>query len=96
MFKKIDNPVVRKNLITTFGREQLDHPPYSPDLAPGDCHLFLNLKSFVAGWWFHDDDVKEAVKTCFASQAASFDDEGYKNWCNVMTSASTMVETVEK
>lgn len=22
--------------------ELVDHPPYSPDLAPSDCHLFLN------------------------------------------------------
>jgi len=58
MFKKTENPVARKNLITTFGWEQFDH-----------------LKSFVAGLWFHDDEVKEAVTTCFAFQAASFYDE---------------------
>jgi len=75
LFKKIENSAARKNPITTFGWEQFDHPHYSPDLAPGDCHLFLHLKFFVAGPWFHDDDVKAAV-TCFASQAASFYDEG--------------------
>jgi len=66
-----------QNLITTFGWEQFDHPPYSPDLAPNDFHLFLHLKSFLAGRRFHDDDeVKEAVTTCFASLAASLYDEG--------------------
>ena len=66
-----------QNLITTFGWEQFDHPPYSPDLAPIDFHLFLHLKSFLAGWRFHDNNkVKEAVTRCFASQAASFYDEG--------------------
>jgi len=56
-----------QNLITTFGWEQFDHPPYSPDLAPSDLHLFLHLKSFLAGWWFHGDSgVKEAVTMCFA------------------------------
>jgi len=35
-----------------------------------------SFKSFVAGPWFHDDEVKEAVTTCFESQAASFCDEG--------------------
>jgi len=25
------------------------HPPYSPDLAPGDFHLFLHLKKHLAG-----------------------------------------------
>jgi hypothetical protein len=38
--------------------------------------LFLHLKSFLAGRQFHDDEVKEAVTTWFASQAASFYDEG--------------------
>ena len=65
-----------QNLITTFGWEQFDHPPYSPDLAPSDLHLFLHLKSFLAGRRLHDNEVKEAVTTCFASQAASFYDEG--------------------
>jgi histone-lysine N-methyltransferase SETMAR len=60
-----------QNLITAFGWEQFDHSPYSPDLAPSDFHLFLHLKSFLAGWQFHDDnEVKEATTTCFASQAA--------------------------
>ena len=66
-----------QNLITTFGWEQFDHPPYNPDLAPSDFHLFLHLKSFLAGRRFHDDsEVKETVTMCFTSQAASFYDEG--------------------
>ena len=65
-----------QNLITTFGWEQFDHPPYNPDLAPSDFHLFLHLKSFHAGRRLHDTEVKEAVTTCFASQAASFCDVG--------------------
>ena len=56
-----------QNLITTFGWEQFDHPPYTPDLEPNDFHLFLHLKSFLAGRQFHDNEVKEAVTTCFAS-----------------------------
>jgi histone-lysine N-methyltransferase SETMAR len=49
----------------------------SPDLAPSDLHVFLHLKTFLGGQRFHDDsDVKEAVNTWFASQAASFYDAG--------------------
>jgi len=56
-----------QNLIMTFGWEQFDHPPYSPDLATSDFHLFLHLKSFLAGRRFHNDsEVKEAVTICFA------------------------------
>ena len=66
-----------QNLITTFGWEQFNHSPYSPDLAPSDFHLLLHLKSFLAGRRFHDDsEVKETVTMCFASQAASFYNEG--------------------
>jgi len=56
-----------QTLITTFGWEQFNHPPYSPDLEPSDLHLFLYLKFFLAGQWFDDNnEVKEAVTTCFA------------------------------
>ena len=66
-----------QNLITTFGWEQFDHPPYNPDLAPSDFHLFLHLKSFLAGWQFHNDnEVKETVTTCITSQVTSFYDDG--------------------
>jgi hypothetical protein len=27
-----------------LGFQCFDHPPYSPDLAPSDCHLFPGLK----------------------------------------------------
>jgi histone-lysine N-methyltransferase SETMAR len=63
--------------IATFGWEQFDHFPYSPDLAPSGFHVFLHLKTFPGGPWFHDDnEVKEAVNTWFASEAASFYDAG--------------------
>jgi hypothetical protein len=65
-----------QDLIVTFGWEQFNHPPYNPDLAPSDFHVFLHLKSFLGGQWFHSDKVKEALNTWFASQAASFYDAG--------------------
>jgi histone-lysine N-methyltransferase SETMAR len=52
-------------------------PPYSPDLAPSDFHLFLHLKKFLAGQHFNnDEDVKRAVQKWLSSQAATFYDEG--------------------
>jgi histone-lysine N-methyltransferase SETMAR len=65
-----------QNLITAFGWEQFNHPPYSPDLEPSVFHVFLHLKSFLGGRRFQDNEVKEAVTTWFASQAAAFYDEG--------------------
>jgi hypothetical protein len=65
-----------QDLIATFGWEQFDHPPYSPDLGPSDYHVFLHLKTFLDGLRFQDDKVKEAVNTWLVSQAASFYDAG--------------------
>jgi hypothetical protein len=39
--------------------------------------VFLHLKTFLGGRWFHDDnEVKEAVNTLFLSQVASLYDAG--------------------
>ncbi|GFY10141.1 histone-lysine N-methyltransferase SETMAR [Trichonephila clavipes] len=49
-----------QNLIRSFGWEQIDHPLYSPDLAPSDFHLFRYLKEFLGGKRFDTaDEVKE-------------------------------------
>jgi histone-lysine N-methyltransferase SETMAR len=64
-------------LIATFGWQQFDHPLYSTDLAPSDFNVFLHLKTFLGDRQFRDDnEVKEAINTWFASQAASFYDAG--------------------
>jgi histone-lysine N-methyltransferase SETMAR len=59
------------------GNNPIIPPPYSPDLAPSDFHVFLHLKTFLGGLRFHNDnEVKEAVNTWFASQSASIYDTG--------------------
>jgi hypothetical protein len=84
-------------IFATFGWEQFDHPPYNPDLVPSALHVFLYLKTFLGGRWFHDDnEVKEAVNTWFALQAASFYNAGIQKLCPATTSASTMVETMSE
>jgi hypothetical protein len=32
-------------ILAYLGFQYLDHPPYSPDLAPSDYHLFPRLKN---------------------------------------------------
>ena len=51
-------------------------PPYSPDLAPSDFHLFLHLKKFLGDKRSDDDDLKYAVQKSLTSQAAAFYEEG--------------------
>jgi hypothetical protein len=44
--------------------------------VPSHFHVFLHLNTFLGGWQFHDDEVKEAVNIWFSLQAASFFDTG--------------------
>ena len=61
------------NKLRKFHWEFLKHPPYSPDLAPSDFHLFSPLKKFLAGQRFTcDDKVEAAVRQWFRSQTADF------------------------
>jgi histone-lysine N-methyltransferase SETMAR len=50
--------------IATFGWEQYNHPPYTPDLAPSDFNVLLHLKTLLGGRRLHEDsEVKEPVNT---------------------------------
>jgi hypothetical protein len=40
---------VTTGLLEKFKWDVLDHPPYSPDLAPSDFHLLLHLKKHLFG-----------------------------------------------
>jgi len=64
-------------LLDQFGWDIITHPPYSPDLAPCDYHLFPKLKEHLAGRRFSDDDeVKVAVQRFLNDMAASWYDMG--------------------
>jgi histone-lysine N-methyltransferase SETMAR len=41
-----------KAAIQELDWEILSHPPYSPDLAPSDYHLFCSLSLQQSGWSF--------------------------------------------
>lgn len=52
--------------LTKLRYELLDHPPYSPDMAPSDFYLFPNLKRFLRGKHFSsNDEVITAVNGYF-------------------------------
>jgi len=48
--------------LMSFKWEVLQHPPYSPDLALSDFHLFSPLKHHLSGECFPDDVVEKAVR----------------------------------
>ena len=56
-----------------LGWEVLSHPPYSPDLAPSDYHLFRGLKAFLKHQSFQtSQDLEKAVVGYFESKPADF------------------------
>jgi histone-lysine N-methyltransferase SETMAR len=69
----------RKNdkVVGKFGWENLDHPPYSPDLVPSDFHLFPKMKEFLGSKWMATgEEVKETVMDWLNRPSANFCDEG--------------------
>ena len=56
-----------------LGFQCLDHPPYSPDLAPSDYHLFPGLKIQLKGHHFLSDaEVIAAAETWLDGQPSEF------------------------
>lgn len=55
------------------GYDQLDHSPYSPDLAPCDYFLFRLLKKDLRGRRFlTDEDMKSAENEHFDSKTKEY------------------------
>lgn len=48
-----------------LGYELVDHPPYSPDLAPSDYYLFPNLKRMLQGTRFYSNSEVETQTTAY-------------------------------
>ena len=64
-------------LIKLFNWEIFDHPPYSPDLAPSDYHLFTKMKVWLATRRFHtNEELMDGVNNWLHNLAAPFFDEG--------------------
>jgi histone-lysine N-methyltransferase SETMAR len=56
-----------------FKWDVFPHPPYSPDLAASDFHLFPHLHRWLGGRRFSsDDEVKTAVHGYFENLDGTF------------------------
>ena len=56
-----------------LGVELLQHPPYSPDLAPSNYHIFGPLKEVLCGRRFtSNEEMKEAVHFWLQEQPKIF------------------------
>jgi histone-lysine N-methyltransferase SETMAR len=62
-----------KNKLADLGWEVLPHPPYSPDMAPSDFHLFTSLKGWLKGKRFSNvQEAENAVQEYFNSKPIEF------------------------
>jgi len=62
-----------QNKLAYLGFHCLDHPPYSPDLAPSKYHLFPGLKKQLKGCHFSSEaEVIAAAETWLDGQPSEF------------------------
>ena len=67
----VDIPV--KNYLENSGWEVLPHPPYSPDLASSDYHLFRSMQNALTGIRFTSEQgVKNWLVSFLAAKPAQF------------------------
>ncbi|GFX33057.1 mariner Mos1 transposase [Trichonephila clavipes] len=66
-----------QGLLNSFKWEVSPYPPYSPNLAPSDFHLFPRMKNWLATQRFDDDkELRVRATEWLRSQAAEFYDKG--------------------
>jgi len=61
--------------------EVLKHPPYSPDLAPSDFHLFGPMKEHLRGQKFADDNECFLLPHCARSRLLSSSSSHFEQNC---------------
>lgn len=70
-----------KDLVVRSGWTAIPQPPYSPDLACSDYHLFPKLNDHLSRLKLKTDgEVKEKVTNFLNWLAVEFYEEGLQNW----------------
>ncbi|GFY24200.1 histone-lysine N-methyltransferase SETMAR [Trichonephila clavipes] len=69
--------VATRHNLWELGWEVLMHPPYSPDLAPSDYHLFLALQNFLSDKKLGSrEDCENRLLDVFANKSQDFYERG--------------------
>ena len=68
---------ITRQKLEEFRWEVLPHPPYSPDLAPSDYHLFRSLRNHLVKNQFNDQaQLKSDLENLFSSLSRKFFEDG--------------------
>jgi len=91
---------VVKTYLETLKWEVLPHPPYSPDVAPSNCHLFRSMAHGLADEHFRsyeDGLIKNWIDSWIASKDDQFFRRGIRTlperWEKVMASDGQYFES---
>jgi histone-lysine N-methyltransferase SETMAR len=69
----VNTSVAAKAAIQCCGFQELNHPPYSPNLAPSDYFLFSKLKLDLRGKKFtSDEEVISTVSDHFKNKNSEY------------------------
>jgi histone-lysine N-methyltransferase SETMAR len=76
--------------------EILDHPPYSPDLAPSDYHLLRSLRNHLNNKKFERfEEVSDAILAYFESKPRRFYKAGIEKlvtcWEMIITNSGNYI-----
>jgi histone-lysine N-methyltransferase SETMAR len=67
-----------KQKIIDLGWEVLQHPPYSPDLAPSDFYLFRSLQNALDRKKFnHRNEIEAFIQNFFDSKSQTFYEKAF-------------------
>ena len=59
--------------LNELGWELPTHPPYSPNIASTDYHLFRLLEHFMRGQWFNNEcDLQQGIASLFSKKSTAF------------------------
>lgn len=75
--------------LNSFSWEILPHPPYSPNIAPSDFHLFRSMQNFISGKIYKTKvEIKNDIDSYIPSKSEEFFSSGIKKlperWKNIV------------
>ena len=76
----VHTAAIVQDWFTAHGVQRLEHPPYSPDLAPADFFLFRKVKEGLAGTSLNADTIKQAWEGVTRTIAAEDFAAAFSSW----------------